>query len=307
MPVTEKIEKLQNILRNDSTNFQARRELAILLLDNGFNDEALAHFLKLAQVFKDDSALFYNIGITYEKLKQFPNAIKAYKKAIELNPDDVDAMYNLGLVYSSNKNYSKAIDCFETVLDNDTNDSNTYFNIGYCYFKLEKFDSARYYFERAVELNSEDLYAHFYLGNIYLKDDADELAQNEFEKVLTISPDYSWAYYNLAVIDYRATDYTNALEKLNKTIFYNPKDIEAYKIQVKILLKLNEFEQVIDTVSSAISKCGENGDLFYLLSEAYKNLGQTDRQKEAISLAIKNYNTLNADLTILKDELNNLK
>ena len=34
------IESLQNILKNDPSNFQARRELSILLVNNGFNEEA---------------------------------------------------------------------------------------------------------------------------------------------------------------------------------------------------------------------------------------------------------------------------
>ena len=36
----ENIEDLQAILREDPYNFQARRTLSILLLDNGFNEEA---------------------------------------------------------------------------------------------------------------------------------------------------------------------------------------------------------------------------------------------------------------------------
>ena len=34
------IETLQNLLKSDPANFQARRELSILLLNEGFNEEA---------------------------------------------------------------------------------------------------------------------------------------------------------------------------------------------------------------------------------------------------------------------------
>ena len=83
MTALEKIEQLQTQLKNDPSNFQARRKLAMLLLDNGYKEEALAHFLHLAEIFKEDNELFYNIGIVYEKMKDLNNAEKYYKKAIE--------------------------------------------------------------------------------------------------------------------------------------------------------------------------------------------------------------------------------
>ena len=47
MSKLDKIEELQNTLKQDQTNFQARRELAVLLLDCGFPEDAKQHFLYL--------------------------------------------------------------------------------------------------------------------------------------------------------------------------------------------------------------------------------------------------------------------
>ena len=98
MSKIDKIEELQNLLKEDHNNLQVRRQLAVLLLDAGFSKEALQHFLYLAKFMENDSGIYYNLGIVYEKLKDFDKAIEAYKKAIELSPDEADAYYNLGLV-----------------------------------------------------------------------------------------------------------------------------------------------------------------------------------------------------------------
>lgn len=103
MTKIDKIEELQNILKEDQTNFQARRQLAVLLLDLGYPEEAKQHFLYLSKIFTDDSGIFYNLGITYEKLKDLDKAISAYNKAIELAPEKIDAYYNLGLVFIDKK------------------------------------------------------------------------------------------------------------------------------------------------------------------------------------------------------------
>ena len=39
----KEIEKLQYILKEDPSNFQVRRELSIILAQNGFNEEALSN------------------------------------------------------------------------------------------------------------------------------------------------------------------------------------------------------------------------------------------------------------------------
>lgn len=302
----ERIEKLQEMLRNDPSNFQARRQLAMLLLDNGYKEEALAHFLHLTEIFKEDGELYYNIGIVYEKLKDLQNARKSYVKAIECEPEDVDSYYNLGLVYTDLGQYDKAIDCFETVLDSDNEDSNTYFNIGICYFKQEKFDSAKYYFERTVQLNPDDLYAHFYLGNIYKNSGESEIARKKFERVLEISPDYSWAYYNLAVLDFEAGDKNSAYENLQKTINFNPKDLETYKIWARMLISDRKFSKALEVVNTALKKCGDNGDLYFLQGEALKALRQIDEAKDALSSALRNYHSLTYDVGFVKEKLNNI-
>ena len=63
--MSDKIEELQNILKQDSSNFQVRRQLAVLLLDTGYAEEALPHFLYLSQIFQQDSGIYYNLGIVY--------------------------------------------------------------------------------------------------------------------------------------------------------------------------------------------------------------------------------------------------
>ena len=56
------IESLQNILKNDPSNFQARRELSILLVNNGFNEEAEGNLKYLLKYFPQDAEIYYNLG-----------------------------------------------------------------------------------------------------------------------------------------------------------------------------------------------------------------------------------------------------
>ena len=295
------IEILQKLLKEDPSNFQARRELSIMLAKNGFNEEALSNLQYLSKYFPEDAEIHYNLGILYEKTKDFEKAKASYKKAIEISPQE-DFIYNLGEVLVELKEWDAAIEVFNDVLKADPNDGNCYFNIGICYLNKDETNLATDFFQKAVQLNPKDIFAHFHLGNIYQNNGLTNFAIESYNKVLNISPDYSWAYYNLAAIAYKNEDLDSAREYLTKTIEYNSQDIEAYKLLTKIMLKQNDTEEIITILRTRLEK-EENGDLYYILSQVYKKIGENDEYQEHLEKALKCSLTLTYPKNILKKEL----
>ena len=146
----KEIEKLQTVLQQDPSNFQARRELSILLAREGFNEESLSNLLYLSKYFPEDAEIWYNLGIQYEKLKKFEEAKKAYKNALEISKQ-ADFYYNYGEVLVELNEWDEAISAFEEVLKSDIYDGNCYFNLGLCYLKKEEINKATDFFQKAVE------------------------------------------------------------------------------------------------------------------------------------------------------------
>lgn len=298
----KEISKLQAILQKDPANFQARRELSILLADNGFNEEALSNLQYLSKYFPEDAELHYNLGILNEKLKNFEDAKASYLKAIEISPQE-DFYYNLGEVLVNLQEWDNAIFAFKTVLKTDPNDGNCYFNLGVCYYNKDEINLATDYFQQAVNHNPKDIFAHFYLGNIYQNNGLTNFAIESYQKVLNISPDYSWAYFNLAAIAYKNENLEEAKEYLLKTIQYNPNDTEAYKLLTKICVKLEEFEEIITILETKL-KDAENGDIFYTLAQVYKTIGDVKNYTKNLGLALENSLTLSYPKKIVETEFN---
>lgn len=294
------IEKLQNLLQQDPSNFQARRELSVLLADSGFNEEALSNLQYLTKYFPEDADIFYNIGILFEKLKDFKKAKKSYKKAIELNPQD-DYYYNLGEVLVSLEEWDDAIEAFSSVIKNDSKDGNCYFNLGLCFLNKDEVNRAVDNFQKAVELNPNDIFAYFHLGNLYQKSGLTKFAIENYKKVLEISPDYSWAYYNLAYISYINNNLEEAKDYLLKTIQYNNQDIDAYKLLVKIYIREGEIEEAITLLETRLDK-EENGDLYYVLSQVYKHVDKMVEYVNSLKKAFENSLTLTFPKDIVKKE-----
>lgn len=304
--MSDEIEELQEILRNDPYNFQARRTLSIVLLDNGFNKEAKQHLLYLVRTFPENAELLYNLGIAYEKLGEFEKAERAYLRAIVISPE-TDFYYNLGLTYIEMEEYGKAIVALKHVVEIDTDDANTFFNIGLCFFRKEEYEVALDYFQKAAELNHEDIFAHFYIANIYDILGQKDMSLQEYQTILSIAPDYSWAYYNMGSIAYSEGNTEAALQYLMKTLMYNHHDIKAIILMVQIYISQLRYTEAMDTIMPSLEANPQNGDLLYTLSQIYKLKEDDENYERTLASAITNHQTLTFPLEKVQAEYSKIK
>lgn len=114
----------------------------------------------------------YVLGIAYQELGQYENAIKTFITALSIQPIYPSALNNLGNAYSGLKRYELAAESFRKVLSIKPNDETAWFNLGTTYTKLKQYDMAISALKSAIEIAPEDLDAWNNLGiNYYLKGD----------------------------------------------------------------------------------------------------------------------------------------
>ena len=115
--------------------------------------------------------------------------------------------------------------------------------------------------------------------------------------------DYSWAYFNLASIDYEENNIEGAIDNLEKTLEFNPKDIEAYKIYSKIMMKENQIDFAKMILERAIENCGGEGDLYYMQAQIAKKTRDREGFVKAMNNALKFNMTLSISPKLVKKEL----
>ena len=135
----------------------------------------------------------YNaMGFSFDYLRDYPRAIKAYQRALKLNPD---------LAYVHN-------------------------NLGYSYFLQGDFDSAIVAFEDAIALDPQNARYHNNLGLAYARKGLYDLALAEFKN----AGDDAKARYNMAQIYARAEQYPKAKSHISaaskKDTAIRPTDME---------------------------------------------------------------------------------
>jgi len=126
---------------------------------------------------KDDFNKYYKLAIQYTMTKDWKNAEKNYKKAIELNPDNIDAQYNFAVAAYDNarksgnkKDMQLTAERYEIVLLKNPDDIESLVNLAVIYINydfLNNFDKAKDLLEHAISLNNNYGLAWLNLGNYY--------------------------------------------------------------------------------------------------------------------------------------------
>lgn len=301
MNEVQRFENLKKNIENDPTNFQARRELAMMCLDMGFDSMALKQLNFLSKAFPEDANLHFNMGICFEKLKLFKFALNSYKKAVELKGEP-DFIYNLALAYENLEMDDDAMIEFKRVICAEPDDSNSFFCIGCLFEKRQEFEMAIKCFKKAVELNYGDYIAHFRLANMYSVTGQEDFAVEEYKKVIKLSSDYSWAYFNLGQIFYKRGDIENAIIMLNMTIEKNPKDNEAYKLLTQLYINVQDIETAKAVNDEMAENNAETGDYFFLKAKIAEIQGARPEYLRSLKFALDNESSLSFNkLAVLKE------
>ncbi len=178
------------------------------------------------------SSIYYNLGITEEKLSNHKQALNNYSLSLEYLPEEnqkkLSVIYNsMGNVYSaleeynvSNMYYRKAIE-----FSQDEKRSSYYVsNLGENFYKKSNYDSAIYYYNTALALsqkfNDQDKinWIHNNLGDVYLKKGEHQEALSFYTAAYQaysgnkINEEYRRSCKNLSIAYELMGDFQNALK-----------------------------------------------------------------------------------------------
>ncbi|WP_027055726.1 tetratricopeptide repeat protein [Mesorhizobium erdmanii] len=127
---------------------------------------------KAVEVLKTPTAanwnIFYQRGIAYERLKEWPKAEPNFRKALELQPDQPQVLNYLGYSWvDMNTNLKEGLAMIQKAVDLRPSDGYIVDSLGWAYFRMGRFDDSVREMERAVSLKPEDPVLNDHLGDAY--------------------------------------------------------------------------------------------------------------------------------------------
>ncbi len=159
-------EKLELVLRLDSTHQNAKQNLAWLELSEENYKKAESWFLHLLQSQTDNPELLRGLGDCFVNQHRYKEAVKLYSQGLALQPKSADLLNSLGVVNIKQNQSEQGID----------------------------------FFKRCLNLNPEHIDAQFNLGVSLQQQGELELAQEYLESVLKSDPHRYEAYFNLVFL-----------------------------------------------------------------------------------------------------------
>ncbi len=127
---------------------------------------------KAVEVLKTPTAanwnIFYQRGIAYERLKEWPKAEPNFRRALELQPDQPQVLNYLGYSWvDMNMNLKEGLAMIQKAVDLRPSDGYIVDSLGWAYFRMGRFDDSVREMERAVSLKPEDPVLNDHLGDAY--------------------------------------------------------------------------------------------------------------------------------------------
>ena len=135
----------------------------------------------------------YNEGLQLAARGAYVDAIQHFKTALATDPDFLDARYNLGVTYQNMKAYNQALDQYKKLARARKNDPKYVFAAGYCFFYMDRYDQAVKWFDKVLALDPDHTQAQFALAATFEKKGDVEQAKRAWRRYLEIDSGSEWA------------------------------------------------------------------------------------------------------------------
>lgn len=228
---------LEEVVKDDLSDFHAIYNLAQLYTDNKQYMKALYYFKELLNTDPDNPYIHSNIAYVLFKLDDFEGAIREYNAAIthgedakwtstvaqtlgtiyyqvkddyisavsnfqlarQLDPGNLECLTTLGDLHMEQGDYEAAISVHREILKYEPENADCYAFIGYLQWQMDQNTEAIDSYERALEFDPENYIACNNLGVVYLDEfKRADMALPLFEQALSLKRDYTLASFNVA-------------------------------------------------------------------------------------------------------------
>ena len=308
---------------NTTSRFWLFRQKAEILFDQDNNFDAI-DFYKLAIEIEENAWCYNKLGMCYQNIENFDEALLNFEKAIEKDErlNDAYVNYNMGECHRRSGRYSESLEFYKSSINHNNEnvlshayDSMgisylnlrefkksveslkkadqtkwTFQNLGKAFFGLEDYESALKEFDKVVEEDAGYKWGYQERGKTHEKIGNDQLAIKDFEKVNEIDPNYKWAYHEKGKVYLKLNEYVSALESFEKVIEIDSKYKPVFYDIALSYHFLGMYEKAIDYYKKLNDDWKENQNLLihYNLITAKNNTPPSLKSEEDLLKNISN-------------------
>ena len=213
--------------------------------------KSLQIIVKLLEEKEDTEWAYLAWGNLYSKQGKQDEAIKKWKKALEINPSFDKPLYGLGSAYSDRGEYGEAMIYFEKMIEKDAENWYGWNGLANCYKRLENKEKAIAAYDKTIEIEPE--YFGGYLNKAsYLLEELQDTAGavHLFQKGAEVTPDGIEKYMSLAGAYFAMGKHEEMMASAHKALEIDPNNSRVNMNLIQILSYKKQYAKALNYLAA---------------------------------------------------------
>jgi tetratricopeptide (TPR) repeat protein len=198
--------------------------LGMALKTNGELDDAVKAYRKAKDMDPRNIAVLNNLGVALQQQGQVDTALEVLEDAKAIDPKRLETQINLGAAYQAKGELNQAIACFKEALEINGKSAAAHTSLGLALEAQGDLEGAIAEHHIALEIEPKSVQAHNNLGSAQLAKGDVEDALHTFQAALEIDPQYPATHINLGNALRMKGDFDGAIRSFQTAAELNPRD-----------------------------------------------------------------------------------
>ena len=130
---------------------EALINLRVSLGVNDSIDQAIERLEKLSKIFRENSGLYYNLGVLYMQKGELNKSIEKYQRALSYHPKFAQAQFDMAFTYSIKGEYEKALASYKKTIEIRSDLFWAYYNIATILSVQNQVDESISWLDRSIK------------------------------------------------------------------------------------------------------------------------------------------------------------
>lgn len=297
-------------IADDERDYHFRLNYLKFLNYFGRNEEAFAQAKALYNLVPHEYLSSVNMGVTSLFLRNYDDAEKWLKRAIDLNPYFSEAWRDLALVYKAQRRFKIAESAMLQARASKREVALMYHDAGLEFLKEGRVDSAVTYFDHGIRFDPTVVSLHqnrqvalkqrsrapraktkasssdeYNYANAMFKKGNYVEAINSYKKVIKVTPDFAKAHNNLGIAFIQTGRSGEALLEFEAAARLDPQYYEAHLNIGMVHFEHGRYREAIRPLTQAAALRPEN-EVYSLLARSHQQVGDSVNAKRYSELAL---------------------
>ena len=272
--------------------FPALFNLGYMHFSAGLFAEARPHLARAAKASPKDFNVHYLLGVAAQKLGRGDEALRWWRKALELQPSQFQLMQIMAVEYGKGRYHREAADIAMRALKLRSNVEDLYYVAIHACREAGDLSAGLETAARAAKRYPASARANFELAWHLQKDGRFEEALPYLRKAIELDPGYEEPYFFYGDWLVKQARYEEALEPLGKAVALRPDYMPARIANARAMMGLARWAEALEALNDAARVEPRHPQPHLMLSQVYFRMRDRSkaRKEKEISLRLRRQN-----------------